>query len=56
MLLLSSGIIIGILLSLLAIIAGKKFSDTINSEKPLFSNEKGYIIKNEPDIDRLLKQ
>ncbi len=54
MLLLISGIIIGILLSILAIIAGKRLDNTIN--KPYQSNKKATIISLNNPIDKILNE
>ena len=50
------GILTGILLSLVSIFIGKKFSKEINSEKQLFEKqEMASIIRLEDDITKILK-
>ncbi len=52
-----SGIIVGILLSLVAILVGKKFSPQISSENmPFDKQEQGYVVKLESDINKLIKE
>lgn len=57
MFLLISGIFIGVLLSLVAILAGKQFFVALNNDKlPYEKQEKGQIIKLEPDLEKLLQK
>lgn len=53
---LSIGLILGVLLSILAVLAGKQFSAYINSEKKPIENKKmAKIIKNIDPIEEFLK-
>lgn len=55
MITLSAGIAIGVLLSLVAVLAGKQFSGSINStEKPYEATKMAQIIKNKDVIDEFL--
>jgi hypothetical protein len=56
MLYLIGGILIGILLSLIAILVGKKFATEINSQKmPFEKQEMASIIRLEDDLTKILK-